>query len=292
MKQFSKFLNESILDPEHPTLSVSIFDLGESPTLKPSVRTQVLARLAKLSKHTTVVDYTLIGSILTKRYADDSDVDINVLVSEKDENMDELRQVAISLSGHFVEGTKHPINLHVLNDESDFKNANDSADGVFDISTNTFIRVPIERPFYLDKYMSKFKDLVSKINDLKGDLKDDLIDYSELKKIPSTDVRKLQLEIEKELSKIESSAVGLIDLYDKVKSDRAKIFARPLSANDIKEYGAKNRLPENVIYKLLERHHYLNFLHQVKQIVGSDHKVSPDEADELTSLVKTTTYAS
>jgi predicted nucleotidyltransferase len=285
MKSFSSFLTESILDPERPIHDVSIFDAGEPLTLKPNVRAQILAGISKLSRHMDIKDYTLIGSILTRRYAEDSDVDVNVLISAKDEDMIELVKVATENSGKFVDGTKHPINYHLLNDEKDFENANNSADGVFDISNNKFIREPIEKPFYLEKYMDKFKTLVTQLDILKTDLADDLMDYSELKFLSKDSARHLKDEIERELKEIEQSATGLIDVYDRVRKDRADAFARPLTASDIREYGAKNRLPANVIYKLLERHHYLTFLHKVKEIVGDDENVSPDEAEKLKNLV-------
>lgn len=290
MKPFSKFLCESILDPERPILSVAVFDLADEPKLKPSVRVQIIARIAILAKVANVIDYTLIGSILTRRYAEDSDIDVNVLVSESDDNMENIRNLATKLSGHFLEGTKHPINLHVLNDKADYDNANDSADGVFDISTNEFIRKPIEKPFHIEQYMSKFKSVVSKIDALKDDLKDDLLDYEELKHFSHEDMKVLQKEIETELKEIESDAQGLVDVYDRVRKERADGFARALTTKDIQEYGAKNRLPGNVIYKLLERHLYLNFLHKVKSIIGDDNKLSSKEADQLSVLVKTNTY--
>lgn len=285
MKTLRDFLRESIIDPDRQIQNVAIFDLGDEVVLKQSVRTQILAGISRLANLMTVKDYTLIGSILTTRFAEDSDVDINILVSATDDDMHELIQIATAHSGKFVEGTRHPINYHLLNDETDFKNANDSADAVFDISKNVFLRKPVEKPFYINNYMSKFKVVVAKVELLKSNLRDDLIDYSELKSLSSQQARELQSEIERELSQIESSALGLIDLYDTIKKNRADAFSRTLSSNDIAEYGMKNRLPDTVLYKLLERFHYLTFLHKVKEIVGSDNHVSSDEADELKDIV-------
>jgi predicted nucleotidyltransferase len=285
MKKLSDFLRESIIDPERYVHSVAIFDLGEKPVLKSAVRNQILAGISRLSQHMAVKDYTLIGSILTTRYAEDSDVDVNVLVSARDEQMDELVQISNQYSGKFVEGTKHPINYHILNDESDFKNANDSADAVFDISSNSFLKLPAEKPFYLHKYMDAFKSVVSKLELLKNEMRDDLIDYRELRHLSTEQASLLHKEIESELKQIEKSAVGLVNLYDTVKKNRADAFARDLTVKDIHEYGAKNSLPENVLYKLLERHHYLTFLHKVKEIIGDDKKLSSQEANQLDGLV-------
>lgn len=284
MKNFSSFLTESILDPEQATLSPQIFDLDGKPTLKSSVRTQIIAGISKLSDKTNVVDYTLIGSILTRRYAADADIDVNVLVNAKQSDVDDIRKLAMSLSGKTVSGTKHPINYHVLADKADFDNANESADGVFDISKNGFIRKPTDKPFHIEKYFGEFKSVVAKIDALKDDLKDDLIDYSVLKSFSQQDMTDLRKMIEAELDQIEVDIKGLSALYDKIWKDRNAGFQKKLTPSEIREYGTKNRLPGNVIYKLLERHHYLEFLHQVEAI-AADGKVTDKEADKLIDIV-------
>ena len=115
------------------------------------------------------------------------------------------------------------------------------------------------------------------------------MDYSELKKFTGEDAESLKTQIEKELKEIEKDAGGLVDLYKKIVKDRADGFKRPLTAKEIKEYGAKNLLPGNVVYKLLERHYYLQFLEKVKNVM-KDGKVTPKEVDQLHDLVKTSPH--
>jgi predicted nucleotidyltransferase len=284
MKHFLEFLTESILDPEQPTLSPQLFDLNEEPRLKQEVRNQIIAGIAKLSKVANVLDYTLIGSTLTRRYTNDSDIDINVLINATQDDYDSAKTAAIENSGKLVAGTKHPINYHVLSDKSDFDNANESADGVFDISKNEFIRKPIEKPFHVDKYFSAFKDVVKKIDVMKDELKDDLIDYSVLKTMSKNDAQSIQTLIKNELEQIESDVKGLSALHDKIIADRNAGFQKKLTAKDIREYGTKNRLPGNVVYKLLERYHYLAFLHEVEKALA-DGKVSDKDAENLLDVV-------
>lgn len=284
MKNFNEFFVESILDPEQATLSPQVFDLDGEPKLKPEVRTQIISGISRLSEKTNVVAYTLIGSILTKRYAPDSDIDVNILVNAPQSEIDSIRKLSVQLSGKPVRGTKHPINYHILGDKVDFDNANDSADGVFDISNNEFIRKPTEKPFHIEKYFSEFKSVVAKIDALKDELKDDLIDYSVIKTFSERDVRDLKGMVENELEQIEQDAKGLSALYDKIWKDRNAGFQKKLSPSEIREYGTKNRLPGNVIYKLLEKHHYLEFLHKIDDVL-SDGKVSDKEADELLDIV-------
>ena len=52
-----------------------------------------------------------------------------------------------------------------------------------------------------------------------------------------------------------------------------------MSPDEIRKYGIKNRLP-NVIYKMLEKYHYLKFYKKCKKILD-DGKVDDKEIDDL-----------
>ena len=80
MKTFSKF-TESIIDIPRRTYSPSVFDDADTknPKIKPSVIKMIEDQLAEFEKEYPVLKYTLIGSILTKRWRFDADLDINVL---------------------------------------------------------------------------------------------------------------------------------------------------------------------------------------------------------------------
>ena len=49
----------------------------------------------------------------------------------------------------------------------------------------------------------------------------------------------------------------IIDLGDKVDAERRAAFDRDMTPDEIRAYGIKNRLPKAVIYKMLEKYHYL-----------------------------------
>ena len=73
-----------------------------------------------------VKKFLLIGSILTKRYRDDADLDINVLfdvpVEKREEERLRLSQKYLSaknqdnIQGKLIPGTKHPINFYFITD--------------------------------------------------------------------------------------------------------------------------------------------------------------------------------
>ena len=79
--RFKEFIKESIIDIPRKTYARPVFADAESgnPKLKPSVKKQVLDGIQSFTKFGKVVKYTLIGSILTKQYRDDADLDINIL---------------------------------------------------------------------------------------------------------------------------------------------------------------------------------------------------------------------
>ena len=103
----------------------------------------------------------MIGSILTKKYRDDADLDMNILFDVPEKDREEVRkELATSLrniNGKLVPGTKHPINYYVITDP-ELKKKNDAmADGVFDIDENEFVRRPTEDTFDLKNMKQTFR---------------------------------------------------------------------------------------------------------------------------------------
>ena len=56
-----------------------------------------------------------------------------------------------------------------------------------------------------------------------------------------------------------------------------------MSPDEIRQYGIKNRFNKNVIYKMLEKYHYLKFYKYCKKIL-EDGEVSDDEIKDLKCL--------
>ena len=123
MKTFKDYLiKESIIDIPRRTYAPGVFDNADSkdPKIKPSVKELINKQIEVFEKEYPVIKIALIGSILTKRYRNDADLDINVLFDvPKDKQEDErvnLSQKYLSaknqknIQGKLITGTKHPIN--------------------------------------------------------------------------------------------------------------------------------------------------------------------------------------
>lgn len=102
----------SILDPVQKTLAPDIWKDGK---LFPDVRAQLLNKLYSFLDKSNVVRAHILGTIVGYQYKDDSDVDIQVIVTPP--NLAEhgpgtlIRKIQKEINGEKVNNTKHPINF-------------------------------------------------------------------------------------------------------------------------------------------------------------------------------------
>ena len=295
--RFKDYIKESIIDIPRQRYAPGVFDDANTnnPKLKQSVRDIILNQIDKFQEKYPVKKYSLIGSILTKRYRDDADLDINILFDVPEEDREEARKELASslrnINGKLVPGTQHPINYFVITDP-ELKKKNDAmADGVYDIDENEFVRRPTEDTFDPEKYEADFQKKVKEIDVVKGELARDLIDYEELKGLSTDDVLNLQDKINSKLEEIEDSIEVLVDIGDDVVKQRQSAFNDDMTPEEIRQFGKKHKLPKNIIYKYLEKYHYLKFYKKCKEIL-EDGKVTDDEIDSLkTEAVNTIAFA-
>ena len=286
-----KSLKESIIDIPRKTYARGVFDKADTPNpvLKPSVKKMALDGIKTFEKFGKVVKYTLIGSILTKQYRADADLDINILFdipgskAEQEKVHDEIREYQGQINGKNIPGTEHPINYFSIIDPVTFNKARDMADGTFDIDTNKWIKKPEPGTFEPEKYVTDFQKRVSEIDVVKGELVRDMIDYEELKDLTNADIENLSGLVSKKLAEIKDSINTLIDIGDKTIADRKDAFSIDMSPDEIRKFGVKNRLPKNVIYKMLEKYHYLKFFKKLKEIM-EDGKITPSELKSLSNI--------
>ena len=291
MKSFSTF-KESIIDIPRSTYAPMVFDKEDTsnPVIKPSVIKMIEDQLAVFAKEHPVLKYTLIGSILTYRYRNDADLDINVLfdvpVEQQEDERLRLSKKYLSaknpdnIQGINIPGTKHPVNYYFITDEKTYDDQNNKADATFDIKGQKFIKRPDDFKFDTSLYISDFNKKVQEIDVAKGELKRDIIDYDELKELKPGEIKDLQKELTSKLNEIETNLKDLSDIGDTVDVERRDAFNTDMTPDQIKTFSIKNRLPKNVIYKMLEKYHYLTFLKKCKNILD-DGEVTDAEIDSL-----------
>jgi hypothetical protein len=294
--QYFKHMKESIIDIPRRTYAPGVFDEADTsnPKIKPSVKKLIDDQLKDFEKEYTILKVGLIGSILTKRYRNDADLDINVLFDVPKEKQEEervrLSKQFLSVSnpdniqGKEIPGTKHPINFYFLTSKETYDDQEKKADAVFDIENNKFIKRPDEFVFDPSLYVKEFEKKVQELDVIKGELKRDIIDYDELKELNPNDVLELQDKINDKLEEIENDIEDVIKVGDTVDAERRAAFDTDMSPDEIKQFGIKNRLPKNVVYKLLEKYHYLTFYKKCKKILD-DGIVTDAEINSLKEAI-------
>ena len=291
MKTFRTF-RESIIDIPRSTYAPGVFDSVDTkdPKIKSSVKAMIDKQIEDFAKEYPVLKITLIGSILTKRYRNDADLDINVLFDvPKDKQEDERLRLSKqflssknpdNIQGKLIPGTKHPVNYYLITDKETYEDQNKKADAVFDIESNKFIKRPEDFNFDVNLYLKDFEKKVQEIDVIKGELKRDIIDYDELSELKPGEIKGLQDKVNGKLKEIETDLQDIINIGDTVDAERRAAFDTDMTPDQIRTYGIKNRLPKNVIYKMLEKYHYLTFFKRCKKILD-DGKVSDAEIDSL-----------
>ena len=290
--RFKDFIKESIIDIPRRTYAPAVFDDADTknPKIKSSVLKLINDQIKDFEKEYPVLKVSLIGSILTKRYRNDADLDLNVLFDVPKEKQEQER-VDLSLKylsaknpnniqGKLIPGTKHPINFYFITDQETYDDQNKKADAVFDIEKNKFIKRPDDFIFDPSLYVKEFERKVQELDVVKGELKRDIIDYNELKDLKPNDVLDLQEKIKDKLEEIEDSLEDIVRIGDGVDDERRAAFNKDMSPDEIRQYGVKNRLPKNVIYKMLEKYHYLKFYKKCKKIL-EDGIVTDKEVQDL-----------
>jgi predicted nucleotidyltransferase len=298
MKNFLEIINkldtiekpivvEGISDIPRKTYAKGVFDNAETnnPKLKQSVLNMIMKTVKEdFEKYAPVVSVMLIGSILTKRYRNDADLDLDLLLDVPPADRLTMREAINNnlknINGKLIPGTKHPINYYVHTDPQINKDHLQTADGVYDVMKNKFVRKPVEQSFDSKQYEADFQKKVKEIDVVKGELQRDIIDYKELQELEPSDIENLQSLVSKKLTEIENAIIFFDKLGQDLAQARRDLYNRDLTPDEIRQYGIHHKLPKNVIYKYLEKYHYLKFFKKCKEIM-KDGKITNDEIDSI-----------
>ena len=113
-----------------------------------------------------------------------------------------------------------------------------------------------------------------------------MIDWKELDELSKDDISNIEFEVKKVLSSVEVDIKKIVDMYDNAKVIRKKAFNKEMSPMEIRKFGKKNNLPENILYKMLERYFYRDLALKLKPLIDDDGKITKDEVPEVKKTFK------
>lgn len=282
MIPFSTYINESVLDIPRNTLDPLVFQFedGKPPILNPAIKKQIQIDVGQLEKLVTIKQLYVVGSILTKTYSPNSDIDVNVEIFK--EEVDDLMQAKLSmtikaLNGKLAVGTLHPINYYIM-----FNEANpERFDAIYDVPSERWIKEPSFFEINIGDYVDKFQNIVIAIDLAVSKLRRELIDYDQLIKISMEDVKNVDKLIDTKLKELTQTAKMLIDIQQSILHLRRKAFLRPLSDDEKKKFTSRNLSPENIIYKLLHKYYYWELVENLEKILNTKKQLDRDDIHKI-----------
>lgn len=257
------FKKESIVDPDVGKLDPHIFEFSanKNPIIKKSIKRQIMDGIRIINKSFPVQNIYIIGSLLTTKYTDESDIDVTVEVNTGDE--ESYKQLTSDLNGHRILGTKHPINYHILNTRLN----PDNTDNIYDLVDDRWLKISKPKNANIKPIMDKFANDIKRVDIKINKLKRSLLDVETLKKLHFYELDELKTALNKKINLINWLIYDLIGIYKHLKMDRKLAFKKSFTPDQIRELGSKNNLPQNILYKLYEKYQYVQLFKELKQLV-------------------------
>lgn len=284
---FKEYIIEAVTDIPRNSLDPTVFsfpDVGQ-PKLQSSIKKQIIADITKIDNIIPVKDFYIIGSILTKRYNNNSDIDVNVEIQSKgtdDEQFSELvSRVLKKLNGKLAVGTTHPVNYYIMRTEYDL----DKTDAAYDVMNDKWIKIVEENDDAdIENYIQSFQKAITKMDMLTGELRRDIIDLEYYKSLPTDKINKLKKLMDNKLREVEDDIIQLSNSKKQFKELRDIAFNKEIPFNEIRKYISRNWLPENVSYKLFTKYHYDKFVKKLTDFLEGNQPLDTSDIDRLKQI--------
>lgn len=261
------YLGESVLDIPRNGLDPEVFQFPEegAPIINNRIKQQIIDGVRQIHLILPVQDYYVLGSILTPKYNAHSDIDVNCEVDAmiNPVSLENIVALLKNINGKLAIGTQHPINFFIVKGEFD----QDKTEAIYDIANDRWIKEPADESFNVRRFMDKFKSKLSGIDLATAELRRDLIDYEELQDLSKEDIGNIQFEVKKNLSNIEADVAKIVQMYDNARILRKHAFEKDMSPMEIRKFGKKNNLPDNILYKMMEKYFYRDLVLKLKPLL-------------------------
>lgn len=286
---FKQFIKESVVDIPRDTLDPTVFSFPESgqPVLQSAIKDQIMKDIHRLGSVFPIKDFYIIGSILTRRYNENSDIDVNVELDSRGDT-DEMATSSIlkilkKVNGRLATGTTYPINYYIMRDEYDL----DKTEAAYDVMSDRWLKLPKDDgDSDLTEYMGKFEEAVARMDIITGELRRNILDVDSYKKLPTNKIVKLKELTENKLRDIESDINNLSLAKKELTYLRKLAFERNLSFEEIRDYVSRSWLPENVVYKLFSKYQYNRFVKKLEDFLEGNKPIEPNDMDKLRRIGK------
>jgi len=262
-------LQESDVQMPRNTLDVTVFQFfndGNDPLLLDGIKAQILTDIQELNSTVPIMDFFIIGNILTPYYTEKTPIEVNVEVDP--EIMDNLAIAEVlynlrRINGRLAIGTTHPIYYFLIPGTYD----ETQADAIYDIANEQWIKRPDPINPNIGIILSKFNETISSVDVSTGMVRRNLIETSELKELGKDNLALLRLHIQQKMDELKENIKHVSKITRHTKALEQLIIDTTLIPAQIISYGKQYSIPEIIIIKLLERYYFIKFIDKIDSIL-------------------------
>ena len=136
----------------------------------------------------------------------------------------------------------------------------------------------------LNEYFPEFERQARGFDQEFGELERDVTDYMVYQSLSADEISALKDQVESKIKEIDRDVERILVRRDIIKSARKRMFDREMSPDEISDYGSKQKLPANVIQKMLERYKYMTMSGSLRKIKRDDKKANIDTTSDVEKI--------
>jgi len=311
VEHLRKTVQESSIDFPHSTLCAEIWEKdGDSYLLRGDVKAKIIALIQqypgrKLLDSSLVQGLHLTGSIGTNQYFDDTDLDIHLILNQKnlESNFDSVddREAFIKEVFKWSEENglnlvgKHPAEIYLqVNPQQELM-----SDAVYDLLYDTWTVGPKILPSTYNPYddfshiLGAVESSAQKADLGLGQLKRRVVDYETVKTalshLDKAGKQKALSLLQQKLQAIEDE-IEQLSLLKKKWSDMRKAYSNPQAFVNKLSYQelVKKWRDVNAVFKFLDRYKYLQVVTDLQELIEDEDGLEKSEVKDVKKILKST----
>ena len=268
-----RHLHESIIDPAKENVNPYVW---KNKTINPLIRTNIVDTLTE--KKIAFRELFIIGSITGKFWNESSDIDCTVFCDVDDETLLGYRKITRVINERSFFGP-FPINFYFRTDT--VNDMQTLADGIYDLLQGEWLKEPADADEVEEalKNPKKLASIIAKRLDTELDA------IAEETQDLVTNYNKSDFNFDDKLNMLQLQLDDYVNELDIIHQKRVEEFTKILegqSLDKVKQYGSRNALSWNIIYKLLQKWLYFKW----QAIFKDELKDSELKKEELKDLMK------
>lgn len=254
-----KTKKEAIIDHKKPKLNPTVWN--EDERLRDDIKNLILEPIFKVLKNNNVpfndiYSINLVGSMASKRYRPDSDLDIHIMLKpSKEWRVDSLVEELEKQIINYIPGTKHPIEYYIEPHDS-LKEYMFN----YDVINDEWISRKEELYIDLEYYRALIREKIRDFNDLIFELDSDLIDFEDIKYFANEKDPETRAKLKRKINEIEMDMQKIKKSFDEVKEDRRRDYSDDSMGN--------------ITFKFLQKYNLLKRMRKISKLLDDGFQVS------------------